>query len=152
MSRKAGHVSFGRTLTAAGRFAVLATFTAVLAGCGSHGVPDAEQATAPARTTAAAAAPHVAPAGTPSAAPKRSTAAVKPSKIRVPDGVGLNYQKAQDAWRAAGLHVAPATDATGAHRLAMIDANWVVVSQDLPAGAKVNRGTFITATIKKYSD
>jgi hypothetical protein len=50
------------------------------------------------------------------------------------------------------LHVAPATDATGAHRLPVIDATWVVVSQDLKAGSKVPEDSFITATVKKYSD
>ncbi|GAA0797916.1 hypothetical protein Sya03_59000 [Spirilliplanes yamanashiensis] len=36
----------------------------------------------------------------------------------------------QDLWRAAGLHVAPAKDANGANRTPVIDANWIVVSQD----------------------
>jgi hypothetical protein len=72
--------------------------------------------------------------------------------IRVPNGVGLDYQAAQDAWRAAGLHVMPAIDATGAHRLPIIDANWVVLAQDLKAGSKVQAGSLIQATVKKYSD
>ncbi|GIF16263.1 PASTA domain-containing protein [Actinoplanes teichomyceticus] len=79
-------------------------------------------------------------------------AAAAPAKVVVPNGVGLDYQSAQDLWRAAGLHVAPATDATGAHRLPLVDANWVVVSQDLKAGTKVAADSFITATVKKYSD
>jgi hypothetical protein len=70
----------------------------------------------------------------------------------VPNGVGLDYQSAQDLWRAAGLHVAPAIDATGAHRLPVIDSNWVVLSQDLKAGKKVAAGSLITAKVKKYSD
>lgn len=72
--------------------------------------------------------------------------------MKVPNGVGMDYQSAQDLWRSAGLHVAPATDATGAHRLPLIDANWVVLSQDLKAGKKVPVDSFITATVKKYSD
>jgi hypothetical protein len=64
----------------------------------------------------------------------------------------MDYQSAQDLWRAAGLHVAPAIDGTGAHRLPVIDSNWVVLSQDPKAGAVVERGTFITATVKKYTD
>jgi hypothetical protein len=74
------------------------------------------------------------------------------TQIVVPNGVGLNYQAAQDLWRAAGLHVAPAHDATGVHRLPIIDSNWVVLAQDPPAGTQVERGTFITATVKKYTD
>jgi hypothetical protein len=31
-----------------------------------------------------------------------------PTMIKVPKGVGLDHQSAQDAWRAAGLHVQPA--------------------------------------------
>ena len=72
--------------------------------------------------------------------------------IAVPKGVGLNYQAAQDLWRAAGLHVMPAHDATGANRLPIIDSNWVVVAQDLKAGARVPADSFITATVKKYTD
>jgi hypothetical protein len=64
----------------------------------------------------------------------------------------MNYQAAQDLWRAAGLHVAPATDATGANRVPIIDSNWVVLSQDLKAGSMVAAGSFITATVKKYTD
>ncbi|MEV4351827.1 PASTA domain-containing protein [Actinoplanes sp. NPDC049596] len=77
---------------------------------------------------------------------------VAPAKVKVPNGVGLDYQSAQDRWRAAGLHVAPAVDATGANRLPVIDANWVVVSQNLKAGTTVAADSFITATVKKYSD
>jgi hypothetical protein len=64
----------------------------------------------------------------------------------------MDYQAAQDLWRAAGLHVAPAHAAAGAHRLPIIDFNWVVLAQDLPAGTRVDQGTFITATVKKYPD
>lgn len=74
------------------------------------------------------------------------------SKVAVPNGIGLNYQEAQDLWRAAGLHVAPANDATGANRLPVLDSNWVVVAQDLKPGSKVTADSFITATVKKYTD
>jgi beta-lactam-binding protein with PASTA domain len=70
----------------------------------------------------------------------------------VPDGAGKNYQEAQDLWRAAGLTVLPATDATAAHRLPLIDSNWVVMAQDLKPGTKVTEGASITATVKKYTD
>jgi len=72
--------------------------------------------------------------------------------IVVPNGVGLDYQSAQDLWRAAGLHVLPAKDALGANRLPIIDSNWVVLAQDPEAGAVVPRGSFIRATVKKYTD
>lgn len=81
-----------------------------------------------------------------------SAPAAQPAKVKVPDGVGMNYQAAQDLWRSVGLVVLPATDATGAHRLPIIDSNWVVVAQDLKAGSAVEVGTGITATVKKYTD
>ena len=67
-------------------------------------------------------------------------------------GAGLDYQKAQDLWRRAGLHVAPAVDATGAHRLPVIDSSWVVLSQDLAAGSTVPTDSFVTATVQKLTD
>jgi hypothetical protein len=103
---------------------------------------------APVRTTEPAG--TVEPAAvTSKPAKKAATTAVK---VKVPDGVGLDYQSAQDLWRAAGLVVAPAVDATGAHRLPLVDANWVVLGQDLEAGSRVGDGTVITATVKKFSD
>lgn len=89
----------------------------------------------------------------PAAVPEPSEAPAKPaSMVTVPDGVGMNYQEAQDAWRAAGLHVAPAEDETGANRVPVLDRNWVVVSQDLEPGSKVATDSFITATVKKFTD
>lgn len=73
-------------------------------------------------------------------------------QVLVPDGVGKDYQTAQDLWRAAGLSVAPANDATGANRLPIVDSNWVVLSQEPAAGTSVPNGTSITATVKKYTD
>lgn len=104
----------------------------------------------PAPTTPAPTTPALpSPAG-PAAEP--SSVAGGAAKVSVPNGVGMNYQQAQDLWRGAGLHVAPAIDGTGANRLPVIDSNWVVLSQNPPAGAVVDRGSFITATVKKYTD
>ncbi|WP_083449036.1 PASTA domain-containing protein [Actinoplanes rectilineatus] len=114
-----------------------------VAACGS---PDDPAEPAPVVTTTVV---------TTSAAPESTTTAApapKAAKIKVPDGVGLDYQSAQDLWRAAGLHVAPAKDATGANRLPVIDANWVVLSQDPKAGTTVEADSFITATVKKNTD
>lgn len=100
-------------------------------------------------------APTVTVTRTATATPEATASAPKPSKapkIKVPDGVGLNYQEAQDLWRAAGLVVLPAVDATGANRLAVLDANWVVLEQDLKPGSSVDDGAGITATIKKFTD
>ena len=92
----------------------------------------------------------VTPAASPSATKPAPTS--KPTKIKVPNGVGLDYQEAQDLWRAAGLVVLPGTDATGANRIPILDRNWVVLEQDLKPGTTVDDGSSITATIKKFTD
>jgi phage baseplate assembly protein gpV len=132
-----GRTSFATVLTAA----LLA-----LAACSSSGT---SPETAPDATTAAATPSATATKTATSAAP---AATVKAAKIKVPDGAGMDYQSAQDVWRAVGLHVAPAKDATGANRLPVIDSNWVVVAQSPKAGATVEVGSFITATVKKDTD
>ncbi|OFE17382.1 hypothetical protein BA895_16510 [Humibacillus sp. DSM 29435] len=107
--------------------------------------PIAQTVTQTVRETVTSTAPELA-VTTGAAAPKAA------GKITVPDGVGMNYQEAQDTWRATGLHVAPAKDATGANRLPVLDSNWIVLSQDLEPGSKVAADSFITATIKKKTD
>lgn len=102
-------------------------------------------AAAPAATT-----PPEASAPAPAAAPP--TTAAPAVKVKVPDGVGMNYQDAQDLWRSTGLIVGIAEDATGANRLPVLDRNWVVVAQDLTPMSEVDEGTIITATVKKYTD
>jgi hypothetical protein len=116
-------------------------------------IPNA-QATTSARPTPAtvAAAPSSIPRVTTASTDAPRTSAPPATKILVPNGVGADYQTAQDLWRGAGLHVAPAIDATGANRLPVIDSNWVVLAQDPPANTEVDAGTFITATVKKYTD
>jgi len=102
--------------------------------------PPAESTPPPAESTAPAPAAAI------------STTEAPAVQITVPDGVGMNYQEAQDLWRAAGLIVGVAEDATGANRLPFLDRNWVVVGQDLTPGSTVETGTVITATVKKYTD
>lgn len=89
-------------------------------------------------------------------APQQSSAAVAPvpqsDVVVVADMVGQNYQDAQDVWRASGLVVVPAEDATGANRLPFIDSNWYVVGQSPEGGTEVPSGTSIMATVKKYTD
>ncbi|MFM6848049.1 MAG: PASTA domain-containing protein [Terrabacter sp.] len=143
--------------------AIAIVAVAATAGCGSNAAPASTAATVvvtqtvatPAAETVTQTVQATASAAQTSAEPVEVSAppAPKPpAKVTVPDGVGMNYQQAQDAWRAAGLHVAPANDATGANRVPVLDRNWVVLAQDLKAGSKVARDSFITATIKKYTD
>jgi hypothetical protein len=127
-----------------GLLAVVAALA--VAGCGvGAGTRPAAMPSTPTTTTMPA-------LTTTTPAPMTATSAPAATTVVVPNGVGLNYQQAQDAWRGAGLHVLPATDAKGTHRLPVIDANWVVLSQDPAAGVQVNVGSFITATVKKYTD
>lgn len=92
------------------------------------------------------------PVATSSSSVPTPSANAPTGEVVVPNGVGLDYQSAQDLWRAAGLHVLPAIDALGENRLPVIDSNWVVLAQDPPAGAVVPMDSFITATVKKYTD
>ncbi|MBI1377787.1 MAG: PASTA domain-containing protein [Frankiales bacterium] len=127
--------------------------SSVTAACGGTASP---AVTVTQTTTAAAVTPESSAPAPVSSSPETATS--KPAEtaaadtITVPNGVGMDYQSAQDLWRAAGLHVAPATDATGANRLPIIDSNWVVLAQDLKPGSKVPADSFITATVKKYTD
>jgi hypothetical protein len=131
---------------------VLAAAAVGLAGCGPKA--DAGTATdqpAPIVTVTATWPAQSAAAAEPDRTAQTSAAAAA-TVVVVPNGVGMNYQAAQDAWRAAGLHVSPAVDATGANRLPIIDSNWVVLSQNPSSGTRVESGSFIVATVKKYTD
>ena len=92
-----------------------------------------------------------APASTAATAPAAAPAAA-PASVKVPDVTGKNYQDAQDLLRANGLTVLPAKDGLGANRIPLLDANWYVVSQDVPAGSTVEAGTAVTCTILKLTD
>lgn len=130
---------------------LLGVVALALAGCtGSSSV------TVTATVTEVITSPPVAP-GSPAPSPVTSEApevapAPEPDVVVVTDMVGQNYQDAQDVWRASGLVVLPAEDATGANRLAMLDSNWYVVAQTPKGGTEVPPGSSIQATIKKYSD
>lgn len=134
-----------RTITVTAAFA-FATVAAV-SGCSTSTTPQTT-VTVTATPTVTQVAPP-APAEPEPAAPEPE---VLETKVRVPNGVGLDYQSAQDKWRGAGLVVVPATDATGQNRLMILDANWVVLSQSPKAGTKVEEGSEIKATVKKYTD
>lgn len=126
-------------------FAAAAAFA--LVGCG--GAP-----TATVTVTETATATVDAPAS--SQASTASADDVVPSPdadiVVVADMVGQNYQDAQDIWRASGLVVVPAEDATGANRLPFVDSNWYVVAQSPAGGSEVPPGSSIQATVKKYTD
>ena len=130
---------------------VLVAMAVSVAGCSSG--DSAAPAPTVTVTEPAPAAPSVAATPTlqPSTPPVEVPTAAQ-ATITVPPGIGLDYQQAQDLWRGVGLSVMPATDATGANRIPVLDSNWVVLAQDPAAGAVVPAGSSITATVKKYSD
>ncbi|KRB74072.1 hypothetical protein ASE01_18955 [Nocardioides sp. Root190] len=55
----------------------------------------------------------------------------------MPSLVGMNLQAAQDELQALGSYVLTQTDATGAERFQVLDANWKVCWQKPAAGKKV---------------
>lgn len=125
-----------------------------LVGCSSTSpaAPPATVTVTPTPVVTVTETPAESPSTPDASTPAPEATASEESSVKVPNGVGMNYQAAQDLWRAAGLVVLPATDATGANRLPIIDSNWVVLAQDLKPGSKVASGAGITATVKKYTD
>ena len=71
------------------------------------------------------------------------------SCIKVKNVVGMNYQKAQDVWRAQSFAVLPAK---GLSRLSWSDKNWKVIAQTPKAGTCLKKNSSVRATIIKYTD
>lgn len=92
----------------------------------------------------------------PAEKPRPKPAASKPKPaanlIEVPNVVGENHQYAQDTMQAAGLYMLDERDATGQDRMLIWDRNWVVVSQNPPAGTMVDENTTITLSSKKEGE
>ncbi len=136
---------------------IAAALTLVLGACGSD---SSDQASAPSTVTVVekrvtvtekeeAAAPADVEDASISEDTSASDAGSSSGKITVPSVVGKDHQLAQDTMQAAGLYNLAEEDATGQGRALIIDRNWTVVSQDPPAGSKVNEDTTITLRSKK---
>lgn len=125
-----------------------------LAACGSEESTDNEAATPETVTvekTVEEAAPPPARKPKPKPRPAPAEEESPPAAaggIAVPDVVGKDHQLAQDTMQAAGLYALLEEDATGQGRLLLYDRNWVVVSQDPPAGTAVSEDTTITLRAK----
>jgi len=125
---------------------------AALSGCGSDETAETvteektvvERPPAETVTTAVKEKPRPKPAAT----PVESASAT----VTVPDVVGENHQYAQDTMQAAGLYNLEERDATGQDRLLLWDRNWVVVSQDPPAGSEVSEDATITLSAMKEGE
>jgi beta-lactam-binding protein with PASTA domain len=70
----------------------------------------------------------------------------------VPNVVGMNHQAAQDLLQASGFYVLLEQDATGQGRPLVIDRNWEVVTQSVPAGTTAPLDTPITLSSKKIGE
>ena len=71
-------------------------------------------------------------------------APARTKKIRVPDVIGMDHQRAQDTMQAAGLYILAEEDASGLGRMLLYDRNWTVVRQSPKAGKRVGENRTIT--------
>lgn len=85
-------------------------------------------------------------------APSTRATAPEPQQGVVPNVVGVNHQLAQDTMQAAGFYILTEEDATGQHRLLIVDRNWVVVSQEPKGGTKAPPETKIILRSKKIGE
>jgi hypothetical protein len=82
------------------------------------------------------------------------TAAAATSWV-MPDLVGGTLQDAQDAVQDLtdyGIAVTTSTDATGAGRMQVLDANWTVCSQSVPPGATITADTAIDFAVVQLDE
>lgn len=112
---------------------VLATVVALAAGCGTP-------------APASAAAPGAAEPLTTTSPPTTAPAAAAATSWLMPDLVGATLQDAQDAVQELtgfAIPVTTSTDATGAGRMQVLDANWTVCSQSVAPGTTITPDTDI---------
>lgn len=115
---------------------LVAVVLALAAGCG---------APAPA-TPAPAAVPRAAEPLTTTSPPTTAPPAGAATSWLMPDLVGATLQDAQDAVQELtgfGIPVTTSTDATGAGRMQVLDANWTVCSQSIAPGTTITPDTDI---------
>lgn len=128
--------------------AITVALVVVIAGCGND---EAAQTVTEERTIIEKAPPAETVTVKEKPKPKPAAAPVADT-ITVPDVVGENHQYAQDTMQAAGLYNLDERDATGQGRVLLWDRNWVVVSQDPPAGTEVDEDATITLSSKKEGE
>ncbi|MEN3356620.1 MAG: hypothetical protein V7637_602 [Mycobacteriales bacterium] len=74
------------------------------------------------------------------------------TKGTVPNVVCKDLQSAQNTLQSAGFFNLGSADGTGQGRVQVIDRNWVVIKQSVPAGQRPDRGTRIVLTAVKYGE
>ncbi len=75
--------------------------------------------------------------------------ATEPQASIMPDVVCMDLQQAQDTIQTAGVFFSRSFDASGEGRNQIVDRNWIVVSQDPPAGSPIDEGRPNLGAVKK---
>lgn len=104
---------------------------------------------------APAAPPPAATPGGPEITQAPAPAAPVASSWVMPDLVGANLQDAQNAIQSLtdfGIAVTTSTDATGAGRNQVLDANWTVCGQNVDPGETISAGTMIDFAAVKLEE
>lgn len=73
----------------------------------------------------------------------------EPERSIMPEVVCMDLQQAQDTIQAAGVFFSRSFDATGKGRSQIVDRNWIVVSQDPPAGSPIDESQPNLGAVKK---
>ncbi|MGY1684470.1 MULTISPECIES: PASTA domain-containing protein [unclassified Geodermatophilus] len=138
---------------------VLLSVGVLASGCGSDETAAASDASTSSATSASASAP--APESTPAPAPVPSTTAAPTTPapttpaapvvdFAMPSVVGMTLQDAQDLIQANGVLLSLSHDLLGT-RNQVLDANWRVCTQNVPAGQRVTgaaEGTIDLGVVK----
>jgi hypothetical protein len=85
---------------------------------------------------------------------RKPTDGIGPSSVTagvMPDVVCMDLQAAQDTLQSAGFYLLSSQDALGGRRQ-ILDRDWVVVGQSVPAGKVALPLTRITLTVVKYGE
>src|SRR5262249_35264506 len=70
----------------------------------------------------------------------------------VPDVVCMNLQDAQDTMQRSGFFNLGSADGAGQGRMQILDRDWVVIAQSVPAGSKPELTRRIVLTSVKYGE
>lgn len=97
-------------------------------------------------TTTIAPTTTVAPATTTTTRPAPTTTLMVVALM--PNVVGMNLQDAQDTIQDAGVFFSRSYDCTGADRSQIIDSNWLVITQNIPAGRPFGENEAILGVVK----
>ncbi len=84
--------------------------------------------------------------------PSDTTSTPTVTKGTVPRVICMNLQDAQDALRGDDFYNLGSTDGTGQGRMQILDRDWLVIKQSVPAGSKPGFLKRIVLTVVKYGE